>query len=64
MLKLLGTILLLVAGLCTTLALSSSYYNNEYFPYITNNEIGKSWGSLVDPQNAIKEPFSCEQLYK
>lgn len=55
--------LLLLVVTCTAPALGSSYYNNEYFPYITNEEIGKYWGSTVNPQQVIKMPFSCEQLY-
>lgn len=44
--------------------LSSSYYNNEYFPYILNREIENSWTDEVKVNNFVKKSFSCEQIYK
>lgn len=48
----------------TAPVLSSSYYNNEYFPYILNREIENSWTNEVKVNNFVKKSFSCEQIYR
>lgn len=43
-------------------ALSSVYYNNEFFTRIPIEETAKDWSNIVDGHSFIKD-FSCEHLF-
>ena len=59
-----GVLFLLLAAISSVSVIASSYYNNEFFPYTSNKEVGETWKNVVDVQRFIKESFSCECLYK
>lgn len=43
-------------------ALSSIYYNNEFFARIPAEETAKIWSKEVDPYSHIKD-YSCEHIF-
>lgn len=56
--------LFLVHALCVGHALSSAYYNNEFFPRITKAEADMYWTDDVDAHSIIKQPFYCETVLR
>ena len=58
----LHTKFLLAVALCSGLALSSSYYNNEYFKRIPRDEVNTYWTEEIDAHSFIKDTFSCELI--
>ena len=57
------TLTLLLIAVATP-ALSSAYYNNEYFPYTTRSDIAKFWNDKIVLDDLAKESFSYELLNK
>lgn len=57
-------VLSLFAAVFTGTALSSAYYNNEFFTRITKDEVDKHWTNEVDAHSFIKESFSFETVLK
>ena len=62
MTKKIHTKFLLAVALCSGLALSSSYYNNEYFKRIPKDEVNTYWTEEIDAHSFIKDTFSCEHI--
>lgn len=44
-------------------ALSSTYYNNEYFARVKRKDFVDQWYSNIDTHSFIKKPFSCEVIH-
>ena len=45
-------------------ALSSTYYNNEYFARVNRKDFVDQWSSNIDAHSFIKKPFSCEVIHE
>ena len=56
------TLFLLLAVLAHTV-LSSAYFNNEYFPYITAKEVVELWNKKVTLDYVSDKSFSCEAVH-
>ena len=54
----------LVVAICVGSALSSAYYNNEYFERISKNEVNEHWTADIDAHSFIKDTFSCEHIHR
>lgn len=54
--------LIFAIALCVSPALSSIYYNNEFFTRIPTEETVEHWADKIDAHSFIND-FSCEHIF-
>lgn len=64
LMKYMALLISVFAVLCVSPALSSVYYNNEFFERISSKDVVNDWNGNVDAHSFIKSSFSCENIHR